>query len=175
MADFDFSYETTEPSNDYRTVIDGDIKTAWALIRDFGGWEKWTKMFRNCKIIGDGVDKIGCTRQFSPPTHDNIYNEQLTYRDEEKTTLKYNLNKIEPALKGLAMVHIHIVLVPVGDNKVQIDEIAWNEYTDDAPEGFAAGLKKIQNDGAQYTYQDLANYIEQQGKKASTETTTTTN
>jgi len=171
MTDFDFSYETTEPANDYRTVIDGDIKTVWALIKDFGGWEKWTKMFRNCKIIGDGVDQIGCIRQFSPPTHDNIYQEQLTCRDEEKTTLKYNLIKIDPPLKGLSLVHIHIVLVPVGDNKVQIDEIAWNEYTEDAPPGFAEGLKKIQNDGAIYTYQDLENYLEQ-GKKAAADTTT---
>jgi len=128
-------------------------------------------MFRNCKIIGDGVNQVGCTRQFSPPTLDNVYLEQLTCRDEEKTTLKYDLTKIDPPLPGLGLVHIHIVLVPIGDKKVQLDEIAWNEYTQDVPPVFAEGLKKIQNDGAYYTYQDLVHYLEQQGKKASNEGT----
>ena len=173
MTDFDFSYEATEPSNNYTLVIDSDIKTVWALINDFGGWGTWTKMFRLCKIIDeDGIDQVGCTRQFSPPTLDNYYLEQLTYRNEEKTTIKYNVTKYVPPIPELTMIHINVVLIPLGDNKVQLSEIVWNRFTEDAPPGFAEGVRMIQNTGACRTYHDLADYIKQQEKKASIETRT---
>ena len=165
MAETNFDYEKTTPSNVYTCTIDGSIDAAWALVRSFGTWNVWTKVFADVHLIGDGVDKIGCIREFSTCTLNKTYQEQLNAQDEQTRTLKYEMISIVPPLEGLVDVFINVSLTPKSENQFEVSETAWNVYDDKATPEFKAELKEIQNNGAKCTYGDLATYLAQQSKQ----------
>ena len=166
MADSTFAYENNKPHMEYSTIIDFPLEPVWAEIRDYGNWSRWTKMFRNCKIIDcNGKDQVGCTRQFCPPTLNNVYLEVLNYRSEETHMLKYDLTKIDPPVKGMGIIHIHVCVEKVAENQSKVTETIWNEYEGETTTEFLAHIHKIQCNGALFTYKDLNDYLEEQGRK----------
>ena len=116
------SQEITSPALTFRFDFSftSPIEKVWACISDFGGWGKWYPHYSECKIIGDGIDKIGAIRTSTSSKNKVTYESVLLAKDHAEHHLSYVVVRRDPPIPWIKEQLKSYRFVSMGENETKI-------------------------------------------------------
>ena len=96
------------------------IDKVWACISDFGGWGKWYSHYTECKVIGDGIAKIGAIAKAISAKTNVTYEIVLLVRDPAEHTYTYGVVRRDPHIPWIKNQVNSYCVVSIGENESQV-------------------------------------------------------
>ena len=123
------------------TILDAPVETAWDMLRDFNGHDRWHPAIAESRIErGEASDRVGCVRRFRLADGSELREKLLTLSDMETAFSYCLLDTPVPLFNYVA----HVRLMPVTDG----DRTFWEwESRFDTPRGRAGELRELVADG----------------------------
>ena len=114
--------EITHPELNFRFdfTFTSPIEKVWACISDYGGWGKWHSHYSECKIIGDGIDKIAAIRTATSAKTGVTYESVLLAKDHAEHTLVSGLVRRSPPIPWINNLVKKYRFVSIGENETRL-------------------------------------------------------
>lgn len=106
-------------------VLEGPIATAWSVLTDFAGWNKFCEAFGYMKPLND-KEGLGMTREFQMVPSNIVYQDELVELDNTNYSLSYNLHTMNPPMPALVSALSTIKLEALSENQTKI---TWSSVT----------------------------------------------